>query len=112
MQHAGRKAHARRQAARPQTKAKQTKVFWFFFSKKNRKKHLFLKKEAKTFVNCTVFADVSWSRRCVAAVFIRGPTRPGRRTCAVTVCCPIDDPVAHDKRSGRAASVRVITERD
>jgi len=25
------------------------KVFWFFFSKKNRK-HFFLKKEAKTFI--------------------------------------------------------------
>jgi hypothetical protein len=29
------------------------KSFWFFFSKKNKKKHLFLKKEAKTFVNCS-----------------------------------------------------------
>jgi hypothetical protein len=30
--------------------AKQTKVFWFFFSKKNNKnKDFFLKKEAKTF---------------------------------------------------------------
>jgi len=28
---------------------KLTKVFWFFFSKKN--KNFFLKKEAKTFVN-------------------------------------------------------------
>ncbi|MEJ0044738.1 MAG: hypothetical protein WDN04_00125 [Rhodospirillales bacterium] len=46
---------------RPETKAKLTKVFWFFFSKKN--KYFFLKKEAKTFVTCSLFADASWSGR-------------------------------------------------
>jgi len=39
-------------------KAKQTKVFWFIFSKKNRKKRFFLKEAAKTLVNCRVFADL------------------------------------------------------
>ncbi|MEJ0045426.1 MAG: hypothetical protein WDN04_04235 [Rhodospirillales bacterium] len=47
----------------PETKAKLTKVFWLFFSKKNKKKRFFLKKEAKTFVNCSLFADVGWSGR-------------------------------------------------
>jgi hypothetical protein len=37
--------------AAPNSKPKLTKVFWFFFSKKNRLKHFFLKKEAKTFVH-------------------------------------------------------------
>jgi hypothetical protein len=38
-------------AGSPAAVAKPTKVFWFFFSKKNGKnKHFFLKKEAKTFV--------------------------------------------------------------
>jgi hypothetical protein len=37
-------------AAAARTEAKETKVFWFFFSKKNsRQKAFFLKKEAKTF---------------------------------------------------------------
>jgi hypothetical protein len=43
-------------AAGARPKAKQTKVFWFFFSKKNRRnKDFFLKKEAKTFI-CFGFA--------------------------------------------------------
>ncbi|MEJ0048329.1 MAG: hypothetical protein WDN04_21040 [Rhodospirillales bacterium] len=41
----------------------QPQVFWFFFSKKNKKKCFFLKKEAKTFVSCSLFAAVSWSGR-------------------------------------------------
>ncbi|MEJ0049159.1 MAG: hypothetical protein WDN04_25890 [Rhodospirillales bacterium] len=49
--------------ASTRNEGKLTKVFLFFFPKKNRKKRFFLKKEAKTFVNCSLFADVSWSAR-------------------------------------------------
>ncbi|MEJ0049390.1 MAG: hypothetical protein WDN04_27260 [Rhodospirillales bacterium] len=38
------------------------KSFLVFF-KKNKKKYFFLKKEAKTFVNCSLFAAVGWSGR-------------------------------------------------
>jgi hypothetical protein len=48
-------------AARPHRGAKMNKSFLVLFFKKEQEKNFFLKKEAKTFVNCSFFDDIGWS---------------------------------------------------
>jgi hypothetical protein len=43
-------------------KAKTIKSFLVLFFKKDQEKGLLFEKEAKTFVNCSLFDDIGWSR--------------------------------------------------
>ena len=74
------------------------KSFLVLFSKKNKKKHFFLKKEAKTFVNCSSFDDVGWNRRLEFANAIALRVQ-GRALAFLHFTCQEEDPKSTPSRS-------------